>query len=117
MFVLMDVISLGNYLKEGRVKRGWSLRDAEEHTGVSNAFLSQMEGGKIKQPSPNVLHKLCDVYELSYALVMEYAGYPLPDEMKLKSAEKRFFSRLGRTSSVEQEALLDYLNFLRTKRK
>jgi HTH-type transcriptional regulator, competence development regulator len=113
----MDLTALGACLKEARAKRGWTLREAEEQTGVSNAFLSQLEGGKIKQPSPNVLHKLCEKYELSYALVMEYAGYPVPEEAQLKSDEKRFFSRLGRTSTKEQHALLEYLNFLRTKRK
>jgi HTH-type transcriptional regulator, competence development regulator len=116
-FLVMNLTLLGNSLKDGRAKRGWTLREAEEHTGVSNAFLSQLEGGKIKKPSPNVLHKLCEVFELSYALTMEYAGYPVPEEAQLNSDEKRFFSRLGRTSSGEQEALLDYLNFLRTKRR
>lgn len=113
----MDLTSLGNYLKDARTARGWTLREAEDHTGVSNAFLSQLEGARIKQPSPHVLHKLCESYELSYALTMEYAGYPVPEETQLKSTEQRFMSRLGRTSNSEQHALLEYLNFLRSKRR
>lgn len=113
----MDLERLGTALKEARAARGWSLREAEEKTGVSNAFLSQLEGGKIKQPSPNVLHKLCEAFDLSYALIMEYAGYPIPAEAQFKSGEQRFMSRLGCTSAGEQDALLEYLSFLRTKRK
>lgn len=113
----MDLEKLGDYLRSGRSGLGWTLREAEEHTGVSNAYLSQMEGGKIKQPSPNVLHKLCEAYKLSYAVVMEYAGYPVPEEAQFKTVEHRFMSRLGRTSATEQDALLEYLNFLRSKKK
>jgi len=117
MFLLMDLILLGKQLREARVYRGWSLREAENETGVSNAYLSQLEGAKIKAPSPNVLHGLSKKYELSYAMLMEYAGYAVPEEAQLTGAEERFMSRLGRTSTSEQSALLEYLRFLRTKKR
>ncbi len=113
----MDLKCLGKTLKESRNAKGWSLRETEEQTGVSNAFISQIEGGKIKQPSPNVLYKLCEAYGLSYSLVMEYAGYPLPEKSQFKSSEQRFMSRLGNVSDSEQTELLEYLSFLRSKRK
>jgi transcriptional regulator with XRE-family HTH domain len=43
---------------------------------VSNAYLSQLEHGKIKRPSPNVLHSLAEVYAVPYEALMEKAGYP-----------------------------------------
>ena len=112
----MELELLGKVLKDARTALSWSLRDAEEKTGVSNAYLSQMEGAKIKQPSPNMLHKLAEAYSLSYALVMEYAGYPVPVKAQFKTTEHRFMSRLGRTSGSEQEALVEYLRFLRTRK-
>src|ERR1043166_9811260 len=72
---------LGNYLRAGREGKGLTLRAVEEATGISNAYLSQVEGGKIKNPSPVDLRKLCELYDLEYALAMEYAGYPLPEGM------------------------------------
>jgi transcriptional regulator with XRE-family HTH domain len=111
----MELAKLGSYLREGRAALGLTLRDAEEKTGVSNAYLSQLEGGKIKQPSPVVLHKLCEAFEISYALTMEYAGYPVPEEAKFATAEHKFMSRLGGTTPVEQDEILRYLRFLRTK--
>lgn len=112
----MELELLGKTLKEARTALGWSLRDAEEKTGVSNAYLSQMEGAKIKQPSPKVLHKLTEAYGLSYALVMEYAGYPVPEAAQFTTPEHRFMSQLGRVSGTEQKALVEYLQFLRTRK-
>lgn len=48
---------------------------------------------------------------------MEYAGYPVPAEAQFSSQEKRFMSRMGAVSTSEQNALLEYLSFLRAKRK
>ncbi|MHC4710377.1 MAG: helix-turn-helix domain-containing protein [Planctomycetota bacterium] len=65
-----------------RVAKGLSLRQVEEATGnaVSNAYLSQLEKGKIQKPSPNVLHSLAAVYAVPYEALMEKAGYLLPSE-------------------------------------
>jgi transcriptional regulator with XRE-family HTH domain len=55
---------LGGLLADLRTAKGLSLRQVEEATGkaVSNAYLSQLEKGKIRKPSPNVLHSLAEVY-------------------------------------------------------
>src|SRR5437868_6833026 len=55
---------LGPLLADLRTAKRLSLRQVEEATGkaVSNAYLSQLENGKIHKPSPNVLHSLSGVY-------------------------------------------------------
>ena len=50
--------TLGQVLKESREKSNKTMRDVEEATGISNAYLSQLENDKIKKPSANVLYKL-----------------------------------------------------------
>jgi transcriptional regulator with XRE-family HTH domain len=55
---------LGEYLKSERKKLRLTLRDVEDETGVSNPYLSQIENGKIKNPSANILYKLSKVYSL-----------------------------------------------------
>lgn len=114
---MTDLGKLGDYLRAGRAKSGLTLRDVQDKVAISNAYLSQLEGSKVAQPSPVLLHKLCELYDISYALAMEYAGYPVPTEARFSSAEQKFASRLGRTSSTEQAALLDYLKFLRSKNR
>ena len=49
---------LGQYLWDLRQAAQLTLREVEEASGVSNAYLSQLESGKIQKPSPVILHKL-----------------------------------------------------------
>jgi HTH-type transcriptional regulator, competence development regulator len=112
-----DLRSLGSMLRDGRNQLGFSLREVEARTKVSNAYISQLEGGRIKQPSPQILHKLCDLYQCSYPLALELAGYPLPSAPKGRAANARFLARLGKTTPEEERALVEYLEFLRSRRR
>ena len=111
--------SLGQGLKLARELRKLSLRQVEQATGISNPYLSQLENNKINKPSPFFLHKLANLYEIAYEILMEAAGYV---EKKDKSngpktlAGAALFSQEKLTAEEEQE-LADYLNFLRSKTK
>src|SRR5262249_13878096 len=94
-----------------------TLRAVEEATEISNAYLSQLESGKIQKPSPAVLHKLCELYALSYATAMRHAGYPVPGENAHPASSPPLAARLGQTTPEEEEALVEYLEFLRSRRK
>ena len=48
---------LGTFLASARNKLDLTLRAVEEETGISNAYLSQLEHGKIKTPAPQNLYK------------------------------------------------------------
>ena len=43
-------VSLGQMLSLARELKGWSLRDLEKRTGISNALLSQIETGHVQDP-------------------------------------------------------------------
>ena len=45
-----------------RKRKNMTLRQVEDLTGISNAYLSQLENGKIKNPSYNVVIKLNKLY-------------------------------------------------------
>jgi transcriptional regulator with XRE-family HTH domain len=112
--------ALGAVLADLRVAKGLSLRQVEEASGeaVSNAYLSQLEKGKIRKPSPNVLHSLAEVYGVPYEALMEKAGYLLPPRRGASSTRRK---RLGAfaiddLSAEEEEELLKYLAFLRSRR-
>jgi transcriptional regulator with XRE-family HTH domain len=107
--------TLGKFLQSTREKKGLTLRAVENATGISNAYISQLEHGKISKPSPVILGKLCDLYECSYSYVMSLAGYPTLQEgnnspMAIPS------SRIGPVTTDEEEALVEYLEFLRAKK-
>jgi len=111
-------MSLGDYLKSLRSLKGWTLREVEEATDgeVSNAYLSQLEHGKISKPSPNILHSLAVAYGVSYQALMTKAGYLAP------RADRQAGSRhgaaatnapFGNLSDDEERALLTYLAMYR----
>lgn len=110
---------LGQYLKHQRKIRNLTLRDVEQKTRISNAYLSQLENNKIFNPSPSVLHKLAECYKISYEYLMRLAGYPIP-EISEKN-KKIQFKRLGKAvddlTPEEEESLLEYLQFLRSRKK
>ncbi|GHT61251.1 hypothetical protein AGMMS49531_08060 [Endomicrobiia bacterium] len=54
----MSITSFGSYLKELRVKKGFTLRDFAEKIGVKPSELSDIEQEKIDSPSKEVLDKL-----------------------------------------------------------
>jgi transcriptional regulator with XRE-family HTH domain len=67
--------NLGEFLKEARVKAGLTLRAAAEVSGVNNAHISQIEGGKIQQPSVQLLMALSDAYDVSTNQVLRIAKH------------------------------------------
>ena len=109
---------LGALLADLRTAKGLSLREVEEATGkaVSNAYLSQLENGRIRKPSPNVLHSLAEVYAVPYETLMEKAGYLLPSEGKEGGRRRRLAAfAIDDLTAEEEEELLKYLAFLRTR--
>jgi len=113
-------MKLGEYLKQQRRLKNLTLRSVQEKTGISNAYLSQVENNKISKPSPSILHKLADCYGTSYKYLMELAGYPLPDVNgdDLRKQYNRLGSAIDKITPDEEEKLVEYLEFLRSiKRK
>jgi transcriptional regulator with XRE-family HTH domain len=108
---------LGAVLADLRKAKGFSLREVEEATGkaVSNAYLSQLENGKIKKPSPNVLHSLSEVYAVPYEALMEKAGYLLPSEDGGEPRRRLAAFAIDDLTPEEEEELLKYLAFIRSR--
>src|SRR3989442_15867452 len=66
---------LAQELARIRRLRGISLRRVEKETGISNAYLSQLENGKAENPSPHVLLQLAEYYDVPYESLMKAAGH------------------------------------------
>jgi transcriptional regulator with XRE-family HTH domain len=80
---------LAGYLAMLRKKRGLTLRDVEQHTGISNAYLSLLETGRKKYlPAPRILANLADCYGTTKEEMLAKAGY-LNRPSVIESLEKR----------------------------
>ncbi len=109
----------GVYLKELRFLAGLSLRDVEKATGstVSNAYISQLESGKIETPSPHVLDKLATVYGVPHREMMEAAGYiKRADGEKTGVPSAIPFLRKQDLTREEREETIRFLEFLRLRK-
>lgn len=113
--------NLGSYLKGVRLALGLSLRDVEEATDkeVSNAYLSQLENGKISKPSPHILYSLSGALSVPYETLMERAGYIAPSSDRAEGTKhgKAATFSIDNLSAEEEKALLDHLAFYRWQRK
>ena len=111
---------IGALLRKLREIKGFSLREVERRSGVSNAYLSQIEGGKVKNPSPHHLFKLAKVYEIEYSELMKAAGYAVsldsPKATK-RSLRNAALASIDDLSDVEMRELEDFVKFLRSRRK
>ena len=58
-------MKLGELIAIGRECKGWTLRDLEKVTGVSNALISQIERQKVKNPGFATVVRITDALGLS----------------------------------------------------
>ena len=96
-----------------------TLREVEERTEkkISNAYLSQIEKGKISKPSPNILYALSEVYSVPYDELMEMAGYISARGAKNMNVENKIVTNsIGNLSKDEETQLLNYLAFVRSRK-
>ena len=108
---------LGQYLRDARTALGLSLRDVEEATGheVSNAYVSQLETGKVKKPSPHVLYALSLALSVPYDELMQRAGYIVPHHDRADGAKhgRTATFSIENLSADEEEALREHLAYIR----
>ncbi|MEL6321950.1 MAG: helix-turn-helix transcriptional regulator [Cyanobacteria bacterium J06626_14] len=113
---MANLQQFGEFLKVARQRKGLSLRAVEEEVGMSNAYISQLEQGKVKQPSPILLHKLSELYDVKYTDILNLIGYPVPESGDNEGLTDNLSARLGPVTDEEEEELAQYLDFLRSKR-
>lgn len=112
---------LAQLLKRSRELLGLSVRAAAARTGVSSTYVSQLEAGVIKEPSPRVLYKLAEAYGISYTDLMRAAGYMVPGgkaDADRSTAASPFDIALRTTAPLtddEREALAEYLAWYRSR--
>jgi len=112
--------TLGNTLKTARKKLGLTLVQVEESLKISNAYLSQLENDKIKNPSANILYKLSKLYHIPLNDLLADAGIIDRKEEEQVSEHNRFMDRIAFSSEnftpQEREEVLRFLEYLKYKK-
>lgn len=113
-------ISFGETLRRLRKGLSYTLKEVEAMTGISNAYLSQVENNKINKPSSDKLFALAEAYQVPFEQIMYAAGYLKhgPDQEASNDAPKSLIGAVlsSKNLTVEEEAeLAKYLAFLRSR--
>jgi len=109
--------SLGSLLKAAREINKFSLRQVEEVTNISNAYLSQLENEKIKSPSANYLYKLANLYRLNFEELLQKAGVIEPTKNNVTTKKNLNNIALYSNSFTEEEEkeLMKYIKFMKSR--
>lgn len=76
---------LGELIAIARECRGWTLRDLERASGVSNAVISQIELGRVKDPGLSTIVRIADALGLTMERIAATARPPI---QALRRAER-----------------------------
>ena len=110
-------MSLGETLKSSRELIPLTLRQVEDATGISNAYLSQLENEKIKKPSANVLYKLSSLYRVDLNVLLSAAGIIEKSETAEKKPSSNLLKNIAfyaeNLTEEEEKKVLEYIKFLR----
>jgi transcriptional regulator with XRE-family HTH domain len=112
--------TFGSFLKETRESIPFTLRQVEDATGISNAYLSQLENNKIKKPSANVLYKLASIYKVSLTTLLSAAGIIEKKDESISSEDNNLANRIAfyasKLTKDDQKEVFNYLKFLNHKK-
>jgi transcriptional regulator with XRE-family HTH domain len=110
-------LGLGETIRKRREGRTLSTIQAAERAEISTAYLSKLERGAVKQPSPHILHRLSEVLEIPYEELMILAGYLLPASSASRASEHTAALFGDELTDDEREMLLDYLRWYRQRQR
>ncbi len=71
-------VTLGEYIREAREKHNISARRLSAELHMHQSYISRVEAGVFRQPSPEKLQRIAEYLELDYDDLCALAGYQAP---------------------------------------
>lgn len=101
--------------------RNLSLREVERRIGRSNAYLSQVERGLIKQPDPIVLLELSELYGLNFRTLASWALWvsdsPDPADSHARDTTTVLVRQIMELDASERATVLGYVDSILRERR
>lgn len=112
---------VGGVLRRARVHRRLSLREVERRIGRSNAYLSQVERGLIKQPNPVVLLELAELYGLNFETLAAWADWmpsdPSPSDARRRDSTTALVRQVLQLNADERTTVLRIVDSMLRERR
>lgn len=113
---------VGRVLRQARKHLRLSLREVERRIGRSNAYLSQVERGLIKQPDPVVLLELAELYRLNFMTLATWAGWAAAEgeperDMHRGDSKSVLVRRVLELDDTQRAQVLAYIESLLRERR
>ncbi len=110
--------TLGACIEQARTAKGLSLAKVADKAKISPAYQRKLESDLVSQPSPNVLHREAGVLDVPYAVLMQLAGYVLPESTPTEIAPGLDYALNSKDlTEDERRAIAAYMALLREQRK
>lgn len=114
--------AVGRVLRQARKHHQLSLREVERRIGKSNAYLSQIERGLIRQPDPSVLLDLAELYGLNFMTLARWAGWSagardVASDSRQGDSTGILVRRVLELDATERDEVLNYVEKLRRMRR
>jgi len=94
-------MTIGELIAARRKEKGWSLRKLEVLSGISNALISQIETGYVKDPGFRTSVKLCDALGIMADRAFSAGRDPINPRDVLRVSTKR--AAVGGASGAKRE--------------
>jgi transcriptional regulator with XRE-family HTH domain len=108
---------LGRTIREARAAKGLSLRALEQRTQIPNAHLSQLETGKIEQPSMALLYVVAEALDLEFTSLLRLAGHVEPAPPSKRGVPGVAFRGSGDLTPEEADEVLRFIELLKKRQK
>lgn len=78
---------IGEYLKEIRISKKYSIKNVSKKTGITDSRLSKIERGIIEHPSLDDINTILKAYEVPLLFILCKEGYCTKNDEMLKGIE------------------------------
>lgn len=102
-----------NKLKETRLKKGLSNKEASKMLGISEAYLSQLESG-YRQISRKMLEKICSAFNVKPNEILEYDEFITIDETTNEFTQQdiEMLRLIKQMSDSDKDEMYNFLSYL-----
>lgn len=111
---------MGSALRGAREMQQRSLREVSRQAQITPTYLKKLEEDQVREPSPNILHRLSGTLGLSYGDLLQLAGYVVPtsntDSADTADALSVALKSVNLTPD-ELEHMIQYIGFLKKSKR